>query len=82
MRKETKHEYRIIDTGAIGGIIVSPVGLQEGAQKVATAEHVVEVLLDENSTPEHFVIHFFNRFRAGASTPLFLCGGPAVPMPV
>lgn len=71
--------YRIIDTGAIGGIIVSPLGLQEGAEKVAAAENIVEVRLDEDSTPEHFVIHFFDKFRAGASIPLYVCGGPADP---
>lgn len=66
--------YRILDTGAIGGILVSPLGLQEGAKKVAAAENIVEVLLDETSTPQHFVMHFFNKFRAGATTTLFLCG--------
>jgi hypothetical protein len=30
--------YRIMDTGARGGIIVSPLDLQEGAVKVAAAE--------------------------------------------
>ena len=32
--------YRIQDTGANGGIIVSPLGLQEGAAKVAKASNV------------------------------------------
>jgi len=30
--------YRILDTGAKGGIIVSPLGLQEGARKIAEAK--------------------------------------------
>jgi hypothetical protein len=68
--------YRIIDTGAFGAIVVSPLGLQEGAQKVAAAENIIEVLLDENSTPEHFVTHFLGKFRAGATMPMFICGGP------
>ena len=42
--------YSIIDSGAIGGIIVSPLGIQEGGQKVASAENIFEVHLDENST--------------------------------
>ncbi len=64
------------DTGAFGGIIVSPLGLQEGAKKVAAAENIIEVRLDENSTAEHFVINFLGKFRAGAGTPMFICGGP------
>ncbi|WP_411153065.1 restriction endonuclease [Streptomyces sp. A30] len=32
--------YRIIDTEADGAIIVSPLGLQEGAAKVAEAENI------------------------------------------
>src|SRR5690348_12178416 len=42
--------YQIIDTGAQGGIIVSPLGLQEGAERVARAENIVNVRLDEKST--------------------------------
>ena len=38
--------YRIIDTGASGGIIVSPLDLQEGAVKVAAAEDIIHVQLD------------------------------------
>jgi hypothetical protein len=29
--------YRINDTGAVGGIVVTPLGLQEGAEKIAKA---------------------------------------------
>ncbi|HZL37072.1 MAG TPA: hypothetical protein VFC78_17260 [Tepidisphaeraceae bacterium] len=57
--------YRIIDTGAMGGIIVSPLGLQEGARKVAKANNIVEVHLDENSTPEQFVMRFLNKIMGG-----------------
>jgi hypothetical protein len=57
--------YRIIDSGAIGGVIVSPLGLQEGAQKVAAAENIVEVHLDENSTPEQFVMSFLDKIMLG-----------------
>lgn len=59
--------YRIIDTGAMDGIIVSPLGLQEGAQKVATAENIVEVHLDENSTPEQFLMRFLNKIMVGVA---------------
>jgi hypothetical protein len=57
--------YSIIDSGAMGGIIVSPLGLQEGAQKVAAAENIVEVRLDENSTPEQFVMGFLDKIMVG-----------------
>jgi len=46
--------YRIIDTGAKGGIVVSPLGLQEGAYKVAQAENIYHIILDENSCPGYF----------------------------
>jgi hypothetical protein len=59
--------YRIIDSGAMGGIIISPLGLQEGAQKVAAAENIVEVHLDENSTPEQFVMSFFDKVMVGVT---------------
>ena len=41
---------------------------------MAAAENIVEVRLDENSTPQQFVMHFFNKFLAGLSTTLFLRG--------
>jgi len=59
--------YRIIDTGAIGGIVVSPLGLQEGGQKVAAAENIFEVHMDENSTRNCFVIHFLRKFMVGCT---------------
>ena len=42
--------YRIIDTGASGGIIVSPLPLQDGAKKVAEASNIVHVQLGPDST--------------------------------
>ena len=30
--------YRILDTGARGGILISPLGMQEGASKIADVE--------------------------------------------
>jgi hypothetical protein len=35
--------YRISDSGAFGGILVSPLALQEGAAKVAAAENILSV---------------------------------------
>jgi hypothetical protein len=68
--------YRILDMGAFGAIIVSPLGLQAGAKKVAAAENIISVKLDEDSTPEHFAAEFLGKFRAGATMPMFICGGP------
>jgi len=53
--------YRIIDTGASGGIIVSPLNLQEGAAKVAAAENIIDVQLDAESTPDQFAMRFLNQ---------------------
>jgi len=53
--------YRIIDTGARGGIIVSPLGLQKGAKKIADAKNVVSVCLGENSTTKDYVLAFLNK---------------------
>ncbi|MBN2089021.1 hypothetical protein JW964_05390 [candidate division KSB1 bacterium] len=52
--------YRIIDSGAGGGIIVSPLGLQLGAIKIANAENIVSVTLDPGSTFEHYAIKLIN----------------------
>jgi hypothetical protein len=54
--------FRITDTGAVGGIIVSPLGLQEGAQKVAKSNHIISVQLDANCSPEEFKLKFLDRF--------------------
>ena len=69
--------YRILDTGAQGGIIVSPFGIQEGAAKIAAAENVLEVLLDANSTPHDFAIKFLNKLVLGVSGTLKIGGIPS-----
>jgi hypothetical protein len=57
--------YRITDTGASGRIVESPLGLQEGAEKLAKAENIVEVRLNQNSTPQQFVMSFFDKIILG-----------------
>ena len=57
--------YRIQDTGAAGGIIVSPLGLQEGAERVAQAERIASVRLDKDSTPEQYLLHFLGKVFRG-----------------
>ena len=59
--------YKIIDTGAEGGIIVSPLGLQEGAKLVAAARNIVSVQLNENSTRHDYVLRFLNKVMVGLS---------------
>lgn len=67
--------FRIGDTGALGAIVVTPIGFQEGAKKVANATNVFEVILTPDSTPENFAICFLNKFRAGGTLGMFVCGG-------
>lgn len=57
--------YRILDTGAEGGIIVTPLGLQTGAKKVAAAGNIISVILTENSTPENYMLKFLNNVFIG-----------------
>jgi hypothetical protein len=59
--------YRIIDTGASGGILVSPLGFQEGAKKIAAAEGIQEVFMDATSTRSDYVLKFLNHIFAGIS---------------
>jgi hypothetical protein len=57
--------YRISDTGADGGIIVSPLDLQEGAKKVANAENLIHVTLDPESTTQEYVMRVLNKIFVG-----------------
>jgi len=59
--------YRIIDTGAKSGIIVSPLGLQEGAQKIAKAENIISVILNKNSTTKDYILQFLEKIKVGCS---------------
>ena len=57
--------YRIIDTGAEGGIVVSPLGLQEGAEKIAAAENIQSVELRADSTIYDYFLRFLNNVMVG-----------------
>jgi restriction endonuclease len=59
--------WRIQDTGAEGGILVTPIGLQEGAAKVAAAGKIIPVLLDAASTTTDYFLKFLNSTMIGAS---------------
>jgi hypothetical protein len=53
--------FRIQDTGAEGGIVVSPLELQSGAKKVAARSDVVHVILDPKSTTTDYMMKFLNQ---------------------
>lgn len=57
--------YRIHDTGATGGIIISPLGLQEGAEKIARAEKIHNVILTPDSTTINYILKFLNEVHVG-----------------
>ena len=57
--------YRIIDTGADGGIVVSPLGLQKGAERIAAAENIISVRLDKDCNRHEFVLGFLDKIMLG-----------------
>lgn len=57
--------WAIRDTGAAGGILVSPLGLQSGAKKVAKDAGIVEVVLRPDSTTTEYLLQFLNRIHVG-----------------
>lgn len=67
--------YRIMDSGAKGGIIVSPLGIQEGAAKIAAAENIVNVQLSANSSPHEYLLRFLNKLMAGVRETLTVSAG-------
>jgi hypothetical protein len=59
--------YRILDTGAARGILVSPLDVQKGARKIAQAEHIVTAQLAAESTTTEYVLKFLNQIHVGVS---------------
>lgn len=55
----------IKDTGAQGGILVTPVKLQRGAQKLVEHEIIHHVILDRESSTEAYVIAFLDKVIMG-----------------
>lgn len=53
--------YRVKDTGAYQGIVVTTIGLQDGAKKVAEAEKITEIKLDYTSTSENYIAQITNK---------------------
>ncbi len=67
--------YRILDLGAAGGLIVTPLGLQSGAKKIAKAQGIAEVTLTPGSTKAEYVLGFLNRVMVGVSERVSFTGG-------
>jgi len=59
--------YRIMDTRALGGIVVSPLGFQSGAKKIANKENIIEVHLSSESDNNNYLMSFLNQIKAGVS---------------
>ena len=57
--------FQIEDTGADGGIIVSPLGLQKGAKKVAEHKNIKQVILAPESTNSNYLLSFLNQTFMG-----------------
>ena len=66
--------FSIIDSGAVGGIIVSPFGIQKGAAKIAAAKNIISVKLTADSTPTEFVIQFFDKLCLGLTGKITVTG--------
>ncbi len=66
--------YRIMDTQADGGIIVSPLGVQKGAAKIAAAENIIEVQLNEDSTTNEYILRFLDNIMVGCAGELTFSG--------
>jgi len=59
--------WAIKDTGANGGIVVSPCGLQKGAKKVANSANIIEVVLSHDSTKTDYFMRFLDTICKGVS---------------
>lgn len=59
--------FRIQDTRAQGGIVVSPLELQNGAKIVAASSNIQHVILDPKSTKSDYIMKFLNQIFVGRS---------------
>jgi hypothetical protein len=53
------------DQGAAGGLMVTPVGYQEGAAKVANARKIGMATLNANATDREYVLRIANQLFVG-----------------
>ena len=59
--------FSIQDSGAMGGLVVSPLGLQEGARKIAASKNIQLIILNADATPQQFVVSFLGNLFVGIS---------------
>ncbi|WP_231994142.1 hypothetical protein [Mycobacterium sp. 852002-50816_SCH5313054-b] len=62
--------YRIGDVGAAGGIVVTPIGVQDGGELIAKSEGIQVVHLDADSTTTDYVLKFLGHVFIGATASL------------
>jgi hypothetical protein len=61
--------YRIADLGAAGGIVVTPVGVQQGGEKIGQYEGNIEIVrLNADSTTTSYVLEFLDHLIIGVPT--------------
>ena len=70
--------YRILKTGASGGIIVTPIGFQSGAMKVADFEGITRVTLNHDCTTTEYVLKFLSEIHVGLSDTVTLTESLAI----
>jgi hypothetical protein len=59
--------WTISDVGASGGIVVTPLGVQDGGQIVAKSAGIEIIHLDADSTTTNYVLKFLDKVFLGAS---------------
>jgi hypothetical protein len=59
--------FRLGDVGASGGIVVSPLPLQRGAELVAKSAGIEHVRLSPNSSPTEYLAEYMGRRFIGVS---------------
>lgn len=69
---------RVQDTGADGGIVVSPLPLQKGAKKVANHHNIIAVQLNENSTTTEYIVRFLKSVMMKLATEVVVVSIPII----
>ncbi len=72
--------FRIQDVGAVGGIIATPLPLQEGATKVAASANILHVQLSADSTPEVYLAKYMGQSYRGFTVEESLSVGLSIPL--
>ena len=60
--------WTVSDVGASGGIVVTPIGIQQGGEIVAQSTDIEVVRLNADSTTTDYLLQFLDRVLIGAST--------------